>query len=208
MTSGLRSAGRCPASPRPKSALTPGGPGRSSAPRMRRSASAGTCTWRATNSTTSFGSSPSPSGEPPVATVELHHDRERQPRGAALPGDQVAVAVEQRPVLDQLVQVRSSGSVLIAESSIAVRNGTNAASEPSKAPDHEPWNPSWASKFRYHNQKRNAGVLAIPGLSGYQPRTGASAWLTSSATTMRRARTTPADARGRAPGHETATSPW
>jgi hypothetical protein len=44
--------------------------------------------------------------KPPVAGVELQHHRERQPGGATLAGDQLVIAVEQRPVLDQLVQVK------------------------------------------------------------------------------------------------------
>ena len=53
--------------------------------------------------------------EAAVAGIELQHQRERQPAGAALPRDQLVIAVEQRPVLNQLVQVE--GLVVIAESS-------------------------------------------------------------------------------------------
>lgn len=46
-----------------------------------------------------------PSREPPVPRIELQQDREAEPGGASLPGDQLMFLVQDRPVLDQLVDV-------------------------------------------------------------------------------------------------------
>ena len=46
-----------------------------------------------------------PAREPAGACVELQQQREPQPGRPALPGGQLPLIVEQRPVLDQLVQV-------------------------------------------------------------------------------------------------------
>ncbi|WP_345681775.1 hypothetical protein [Streptosporangium roseum] len=47
--------------------------------------------------------------EPAVLRVELQQDREADSCGVTLSGDEVALPVEDRPVLDQLVDVYRGG---------------------------------------------------------------------------------------------------
>jgi hypothetical protein len=48
--------------------------------------------------------------EAAVTAVELQHQREHEPRRAALARDQLPLAVKQRPMLDQLVQLKPLGT--------------------------------------------------------------------------------------------------
>jgi hypothetical protein len=157
--------------------------------------SGGTWTWRATNSTTSPARLTVAVWEAAVAGIELQHQRERQPAGAALPRDQLVIPLEQRPVLDQLVQVeRAQWSSRKAPT--AVRNGTSASVEPSSEPIMSPQK-TWAPEVPIPQAETELAHCGSGRVAGPAAKYGLLPLRGSSATAMRRARVAAAAAQDR-----------